>query len=412
MTTTGHPSTGNRQALTAVAAQFLINGMVYASIVPRLPDIRDRLAIDVAALGLILTIAAGGGLLGSALAGPAIERFGTRRSIVVSTAATLVILPLVGVSTDAVVLAAVLAGLAMLDVMMDIGMNIQGSRLSAERATPVMNRLHGLWSLGTVAGGLSAVWATAAEVPIWLHLLVVAAGLGLLAMVTVPHLLAADQPGDRSPAVTAGSGRGRGRRSRPASVAGHAMVLGLLGGAAVTMELTTSDWAAFRLADDLSVEPGRVGLAFVAFTSGMVTGRFAGDTIQALVGPRALVRSAAAVAAFGLAVATLVPGLGGIPPVPLAIGGFYVAALGVSVVFPQLYDAAAKAPGPPGRGLAALTAGTRVAGLASPVVVGLLADSSLSVGAAVASVTLPCCVVTFLVSPAVAERPSATSPVG
>lgn len=402
MTATEDVAPGHRRALGAVAAQFWINGMVYAAIVPRLPDIRDRLSIDVARLGLILTLSAAFGLFGSAVAGPVIARFGTRRAILAATAITLAALPLVGLATSSVALVLVLGSLAILDVVIDIGMNIQGSRLSARRRTPVMNRLHGLWSLGTVMGGLISVLAIEADVPIWLHLLGVSVGLGLLSLVVSNHLLATDEPaGDRPdhPAPPMG-----GTTARPRFTTGHAVLLALLGGTAVTMELTTSDWAAFRLVDDLAVSPGQVGLGFVAFTSGMVTGRFAGDTVQSIVGPRTLVRSAATLAAAGLILATLVPAGGFISPIVLAVGGFYVAALGVSVIFPQLYDAAAKAPGPPGRGLAALTAGTRMAGLGAPVIVGLLADTTLSVGSALAIVTLPCCLVTILIPPDAGRR--------
>ena len=81
--------------------------------------------------------------------------------------------------------------------------------------------------------------------------------------------------------------------------------------------------------------------------------------------------------------------------VPITLVGFFVAALGVSVIFPRLYDMAAQAPGRPGSGLAALTAGTRIAGVGAPIVVGSLAATSLSVGTAIAVVTIPACAVTF-----------------
>ncbi len=379
--------------------------MVYAAVVPRLPDIRDRLGIDVATLGLILTIAAVGGLAGSAAGGPAVARFGTRRCILGGTAVTLLALPMIGLTTSAVVLTLGLAALSMFDVVIDIGMNIQGSVLSTRRSRPVMNRLHGLWSLGTVFGGLVAVRATAAGVPIWLHLVGVAALLAIVVGISGRHLLSSDEPEPSSPSgpgvepVAEGdAGAGAGLR--------YPTLLGVLGGAAVTMELTTSDWAAFRLADDLGVAGGQVGLGFVAFTSGMVTGRFAGDSIQTRLGTESLVRLAVALAAAGLAVATLLPTtlhIGPLSPAAISIIGFYLAALGVSVIFPQLYDRAAKAPGPPGRGLAALTAGTRIAGLVAPVIVGVVADSALSVGAAVALVTIPSCVVTAVV-PALLTR--------
>ncbi len=401
----------DRRALAAVAAQFWVNGMVYAAIVPRLPDIRDRLSLDISTLGLILTVSALGGLIGSAFGGPAIVRYGTKRCIAVGSIATLALLPTVGFAPTAFALVISLGLVAMFDVVIDIAMNIQGSRLSAARTTPVMNRLHGLWSLGTVIGGLVAVRAASADVPIWVHLSVVAAVLAVTLLLSVRHLLPTDLPpgatDDPTPEVTAdaepgpGAVQGAERGSRRfGSPLGYALLLGLLGGAAVTMEMTTSDWAAFRLADDLGADAGRVGLGFVAFTSGMVTGRFLGDSVQARVGSKALVRWATVVAAAGIATATILPqgwyeGIGWLSPIIVTIAGYYAAAIGVSVIFPQLYDSAAKAPGPAGRGLAALTAGTRVAGLLAPVIVGVVADGALSVGAAVAVVTLPCCAITL-----------------
>ena len=44
--------------------------------------------------------------------------------------------------------------------------------------------------------------------------------------------------------------------------------------------MVNSDWSAFRLTDDLGTSEGVAGLAFVAFTTGMV-GRFGGDAAVA-----------------------------------------------------------------------------------------------------------------------------------
>ncbi len=74
----------------------------------------------------------------------------------------------------------------------------------------------------------------------------------------------------------------------------------------------------------------------------------------------------------------------------LSLAGYVIAGLGTSTMFPKLYDDAARLPGRPGSGLGALTAGIRIGLLGMPVVVGALADTSLSVGSAVAIVTLPC----------------------
>jgi hypothetical protein len=73
----------------------------------------------------------------------------------------------------------------------------------------------------------------------------------------------------------------------------------------------------------------------------------------------------------------------------VAIVGFLLIGLGVATFMPKLYDDAARLPGRRGAGLGAMTGGMRVAYLITPVAVGALAGTDLSVGGAIAIVTLP-----------------------
>jgi fucose permease len=78
----------------------------------------------------------------------------------------------------------------------------------------------------------------------------------------------------------------------------------------------------------------------------------------------------------------------------VAIAGFVVAGLGTSALFPQLYDLAARRPGPAGSGFAPMVFGQRAGAIASPLVVGALASTaSLGIGDAMALVTIPAAVV-------------------
>ena len=56
---------------------------------------------------------------------------------------------------------------------------------------------------------------------------------------------------------------------------------------------------------------------------------------------------------------------------------------------PTLYDAAARLPGRRGAGMGAMTGGMRVAFIATPVAVGGLAGTEMSVGGAMALFTVP-----------------------
>ena len=358
-----------------------MNGALFASFIPRLPEIRDRVGISTAGLGLLLSIAGVSGLIGSATVGPAISRFGTRRVILAAGTVVSLSLAVVGLATTPLVLLTGLVGMLTFDVLVDVAMNLQGSWLSARRHAPVMNRLHGLWSLGTVIGGLSSSRSAAAGVPLSVHLVGAAAVLLVVIGVVSKGLPRIDEhPPDHrvapppSPEDPARSGR------RPPPV----LVLFLLAGFfAIAIESTSIEWAAFRFTDDFGTTAGFAALAYVAVTGGMTVGRFAGDWVSVrLGGPRlTLVSVVVTGAGLGMASFSTVRGLG--------LVGYAVAGLGIATMLPTLYDTAAKHPGRPGVGLGALTAGLRIAVLTIPTIVGTLAATGLTVGAAVAVVTLP-----------------------
>ncbi len=382
----------DRRALRSVAVQFFVNGALFASFVPRLPEIRDRVGISVDQVGLLLSLAGLAGLVGSAAVGPAISRLGTRRVVLGAGTMLALSLPVVGLAGAPWVLLLGLVGMQAFDVLVDVAMNLQGSWLSARRHTPVMSRLHGLWSLGTVVGGLSSSRLAAAGVSLPVHL-AGASALLLLAIVYVGRgLLRVDERHDAGPPEVADGSSG-GRSGTTALV-----LLAAAGLFAVAVETTSSDWAAFRFTDDYGTSPGRAALAFVAVTTGMTLGRFIGDWASVRLGPDRLRNTACGLAFIGLAVATL------IDSPPLSLVGLLLAGVGTASMLPAIYDRAAKHPGRPGAGLGALTAGLRVSGLSVPVTVGLLAGTSLSVGAAMAIVTLPAVVGFALVGRALSGR--------
>ncbi len=394
----------DQRALRAVAVQFFVNGATIATIVPRLPDLREQVDVSIGTLGLVLTVGGLASLFGVLFAGRLVAHVGSRRVLIYGGVLSVGFLPVIGVARSPALLALGLFGVLFFDVFIDVAMNVQGSALSARRHTPVMNRLHGLWSLGAVTGGLVTVAALRAGVGVALQFTMVAIVLigvlrlvarGLLATdgeptVEVSAALALGPPADAAgppPADAAGPPpapvtTGRASSGGVFSVAG--LVLGVGGAAAMSIEMTNTDWAAFRLGDDLAAAPGVAGLGFVIFSGAMTVGRLSGDFVQVRVGPLALIRGASVLVVIGAALATLVAN------VPVSIVGFLIGGLGTAVLFPQLYDRAARWPGPPGSGFAAMLIGQRGSAVVTPALVGALADSdSLSVGQAMAIVIIP-----------------------
>ncbi len=366
----------DRRALWSVGVQFFVNGAVFASFIPRLPEIRERIDVSLDTLGVLITLALVVGLLGSVASASLIERFGTRAVLTVGAIVLVAAVPLIGIATVPVVFVVGYGLMSFCDVVVDIAMNLQGSWLSARRHTPVMNRLHGLWSFGTVAGGLVASRVAAAGVSLTTHLVAVALVL-LAAVVFVSHgLLRVDEHRDD----VADSSTAK----RSGALRLGLILLAVSGGIAVTVEIVSSDWAAFRLSEDLAASAGFAGLGYVAFTVGMTAGRLGGDFAQTRLGGERMFRLAIVVSATGLAAAGLAPNRWAV------LAAYVTAGVGIATFFPKLYDDAAQFPGRRGAGLGWMSAGSRITGLIVPTVIGVLAASRLSVGVATVIVTLPC----------------------
>lgn len=386
-------SAADARALRSVATQFFVNGAAFASFVPRLPEIRDRIGVGLDGLGLLMTVAITIGTLGSLQAPALIDRFGTRRTLIVGAAMLTLALPAVGFAMVPWVFVVGVATMSVADGLVDVSMNLQGSWLSARRHTPVMNRLHGLWSLGTVIGGLAAAQVAAMGVSLEVHL-TVAASLMVGALVFVGRgLLPVDETHEDGDAGSASAARDAGRRPRRSRAARITLLLLALSGAcAITLELVSSDWAAFRLTEDFGASAGFAGLGFVAFTTGMTIGRLGGDSVELRMGGERMLRTAIVVSGIGLAAAAFTPNRW------VVLAAYLVAGLGISTLFPRLYDDAARFRGRRGAGLAWLRTGSSLTALLIPTLVGLLAATSLSVGSATAIVTLPCVVGLFVLS--------------
>jgi hypothetical protein len=406
----------DRRALQSVATQFLANGLVYATFIPQLPQLRDRVGISIGGLGVVLMLGSIAGLVGSLYSGRVISKFGSRKVLIVGSAMSVGSLPIMGFARSPFVLVVGLTGVLLFDVFIDVAMNVQGSELSARRHAPVMNRLHGLWSLGTVAGGAATVLLVRAGVSVPVHFATVAVLLLAALAFVAPGLLRVDQPPAQIPvhvepghAVLADRGRDEPSVDRGgAPVRGRRLTTLLLvagGATAMLIEVTNGDWATFRLGDDLGARPSVASLAFLAFALGMTAGRLGGDAVQVRVGPAALIRGAAIVSGVGSAAATLVPSI------PVSIAGFLVAGIGGSVLFPQLYDRAARTPGPAGSGFASMLFGQRSAAIVAPLAVGALADTeALGVGQAMAIVLVPSVVVLLLTVQADPADPAGPAP--
>ncbi|MEY2754537.1 MAG: hypothetical protein RJB65_895 [Actinomycetota bacterium] len=360
-------SSRDRRAVGAVAVQFAINGMFGASIAPRLPELRDQIGVSTRTIGLFLTVTAVTGLAASISVGRIVRLLGTRRVMLVGGIAAAASLAVVGLGTSWPLVLVGLTGLMFFDVYVDVAMNMQGSWLSARRHHPIMNRLHGLWSVGCVIGGVVAGTLAGSTVSLRSHLLVTAAILAALSTAVTSMLLPVDER--HADEVTIESDAEQPARQGTSRFF-------LAGMTAVVLETVGLSWAAFRVTDDLDGSSSAAALAYVAVVGGMAIGRFAGDHLEHWWGSDRLMRRSATLAVVGLAFAGIVPAEW------LVVVAFLLGGLGIATLMPRLYDLAARAGNGGASGLGVLTAGIRTATIVAPATIAAVA-SAASVGLAI-----------------------------
>ncbi len=360
-----------RRLTLAVSALFFANGAVYGNWLPRLPEIKDRLGVGNSGLAVALLGGGFGGIVGSLVVGRIMSRHGSRRLVRVSLQLLPACMTLIAFVGEPWMLLVVLALIGVTDVVADVAINAQGVIAQERLGRSIMNRLHGLWSLGFASGTLVGSVCAGLDVDLRVQVVSVAVVLIVLTRVVGRHLEAADPHHDES-------GEAAPSRRHLGIVA---VALAFAGAGAIALEGAPNEWASLLMRDEFGLGSW-AGFGTVAFGSGMLVGRFSGDRVQERLGFDRMFRYATVLIVVGL--------VGAVVSDVAAVGllGLFVSGLGQSVIFPRLYLVAARIPGlSAGAGLGALMVGLRIGGMATTLSMGAVSDAaSLRVSLAVVGV--------------------------
>lgn len=359
-----------RRARWAVAAIFLLNGVIIGTWAAQIPLVEERLGISHSTLGIALLVLALGALAAMPMTGFLIARFGSAAVTRAATFSLFAAFPLAVLAPDPVLLMPALFVFGATNGVMDVAMNAHGVTVERRRGRPVMSSFHGMWSLGGLIGaGLAAVllWVMPPGAQIFVTIL---AALCFGAPALVFFLPNAADRGSSGPAF-AWPGRAT-------------LGLGLLCFLCMMSEGAVLDWAALHLRGSLGAGPSLAATGFAAFSAAMAISRFSGDRLRATCGSLALVRGSALLAGGGLVIALTVP-----VPV-LAVGGFAMVGLGLANLVPVFFGAAGRvAGGTPGGAIAAVATIGYAGFVVGPPFIGFVADAT-SLVLALGLVVLAC----------------------
>ncbi|WP_432543324.1 MFS transporter [Kineococcus sp. SYSU DK002] len=380
LATTPVPAQASR-ARGGVFALFFVNAVLYANLVPRLPEVKDRLGLSNAALGTAVAAMPLGALLAGLLAPFCIQRLGSAKVGAAGLVLAAVAVATIPLADTWIVCAAVMMLVGALDAVVDVAQNAHGFRVQRLYGRSIVNAFHGVWSIGAVVGGLLGSAAAGAGLALGLHLTGSAVVFSVVAVIAYRFLLPGPEDSERvAQEQVPGTGDGdgpvassAGRRWWHAGVRTFLLltVLGALAAGGAFVEDAGSSWGALYLRGELGAGAAVGGLAFVALQGAQTIGRLTGDRVVDRFGQRRVALSGGALTAAGMGAALAWPS------VPSTLAGFALAGLGVATLVPAVMHTADELPGlPAGVGLTVVSWLLRVGFLVSPTLVGFAADAT------------------------------------
>ena len=347
----------------ATAVAFLGTGVVFASWISRLPQIRSELSLSAADLGLVLLALAVGSLLALPAAAVLVHRFGTRTVVARMTVVTALALSTIGVGYHAGT-AVVVVGLFVLGFGLaawNVAMNVQGALVERHAGRAIMPRFHAGYSIGTVAGALLGAGLIAIGVPVTAHLVGVAVVVAVTVLVLTRAFFADDAHPAAAPAAAAAGATRTGRQ-----LDRRTLLIGIVVLAFAFAEGAGNDWIAVALVDDHRTSAAVASLGYAAFLAAMTVGRWTGPKLLDRYGRVATIRGLAVVALLGLLLFVLSPWP------PLAFVGVLLWGLGACLGYPVALSAAADDPRLASARVSMISGIGQLAFLGGPPLIGLL----------------------------------------
>ncbi|SEG45500.1 Sugar phosphate permease [Thermomonospora echinospora] len=392
----------DRQARLSAYAAFAVQGLCFATLVTRVPQVQDAHGLSDGALALVLLLVPLIAGVGSVVAGALFARLGSGPVLRVAQPGVCVAVTLVGLTGGEVLpLYAAVALFGLFVGAVDAGMNAQAVAVERRYGVSLLTGFYAVWSVAGILGGLWVALANRLDLTL-LAGFVVPSVLGVaVALATGPRLLRKDEEGT-GPSAEELKAAARRVPWRPVLVVGAAMGVFYLADAAV------SNYSAKYLQDELGAGDYAAPLGYVAYQIAMVASRAAADLAVRRHGGVLIVRLGGLVGLLGMI------GVVAAPNAAAAIAAFAVAGLGLAVVAPVAFSAAGRVD-PTGLGVAVarLNVFNYVGFVLGAAVVGAVAPLSATDGLRLAFVVPAALVATIVVlargfapQPVTAARPA------
>ncbi|MCA1248719.1 MFS transporter [Massilia sp. MS-15] len=335
----------------ALPVLFALFGLIMGSWAGRIPALAERVQVSHSALSMVLLCGGLGAAVSYPISSFMMGRFGARKSLLFSGLALLCVLVSIGMAPTVPRLMLSVLMLGITASTFDVAINSAATRREKQTGKSELSMLHGIGCAGGLAGATLGSLMASMKVAPATHFVMLAGPLALVLWGAF-SLMDANDSAEQVEKKSFSLPRG------------PLALLGLLGFLGSMSEGSIADWSGVFLKEHFGASDGLAPLALSSFSVMMLLSRMVGDKLKLRFGARRPVTLGALVSACGLFFAVLAPNA------VVALAGFAVAGLGLSLLFPFVFSAAG-AQGP--MALAAVASMAYSGSLMGPPVIGAVA---------------------------------------
>jgi len=311
-----------RRARIAVTITFITNGFTAGTFVARIPDFKRILEISNGTLGSSLLFVSIGVFLALRPAGKSAARHGSKPVVFWATLALAIACVLVGLllSLQWFWISLFLLGYSI--ATQDVAMNAHAVLVEQRAGRRLMSAFHGMFSVGTLIGGiLGGLFSQWEITPLNQSLVLMVIYIAAAFVVRPMYLPAEADKHDFS----------AGPRAKHPFIF---WILGFFGLFAAISEGAAGDWGGVLARDAFGATPFISTLPYIVFCTAMIIGRFSGDYLAHRFGASLVIASGGIISGTGLTIGLIV---GGIPAIMVS---WFLLGIGLSVVIPLMFSAA------------------------------------------------------------------------
>ncbi len=364
---------------------FFIHGAVYASLVPWLPEIKERFELSNSMVGIMVSAIPAGSITFGLLSNRFINFIGLYWATNITFLFLIICISIVPFSSSwyGIILTLFLFGIS--DSWGDTCINVQAINVQKSSGQSLINRFHGVGSIGTIWGGVIAVTAIGVGLSMAQFSLTIFC-INLTMLTTYIIFFRGVKP--QGEVFSQGSHKQKISYSENQLYVIALILLVFTCG----IEETASIWGAIYMKEYYEASPAISGLPYLGCQICMAIGRIFGDYFTNKFGKMNTLKCGVIIAALG--VITVVS----IYSSPFTILGFSLIGLGISVVFPLVISFIGQLPNINAtNGITFATWTSRIGLLITPPILGILADMT-SLRLALIAIFIGCLFILLLIN--------------